>query len=106
MRKTHPISKINLLEEIQDRVDEYIAVNELENQFETKLTDEGLLVTIRDSILLAPGKADIKMEYIVLADEIAQLLSLIHRGKSLSPVIQIMFQWIMPNSHLTGNSVL
>ena len=48
----------------KDRVDEYIAVNELENQFETKLTDEGLLVTIRDSILFSPGKADIKSEYI------------------------------------------
>ena len=31
------------LTEIQDRVDEYIAVNELENQFETKMTDEGLI---------------------------------------------------------------
>ena len=48
------------LGEIQDRVDEYIAVNELENQFETKMTDEGLLVTIRDSILFSPGKADIQ----------------------------------------------
>ena len=39
-------------------LDEYIAVNELENQFETKLTEEGLLVTIRDSILFSHGKAD------------------------------------------------
>ena len=62
------------LEGIQDRVDEYIAVNELENQFETKLTDEGLLVTIRDSILFSPGKADIKDEYLVLADELSELL--------------------------------
>lgn len=62
------------LGEIQDRLDNYIAVHELENQFETKLTDEGLLVTIRDSILFSPGKAEIKPEYMSLADDIAQLL--------------------------------
>jgi len=62
------------LGEIQDRVDDYIAVNELENQFETKLTDEGLLVTIRDSILFTPGNADIETEYIGFADDIADLL--------------------------------
>ena len=62
------------LGEIKDRLDEYIAVNELENQFETKLTDEGLLVTIRDSVLFNSGKADIKEEYSVLANEVAALL--------------------------------
>ena len=62
------------LGEIQDRVDDYIAVNELENQFETKLTDEGLLVIIRDSILFTPGNADIETEYIGIADDIADLL--------------------------------
>lgn len=62
------------LEDIQGRVDEYIAVHELENQFETKMTDEGLLVTIRDSILFNPGKADIKKEYLPLAKELAELL--------------------------------
>lgn len=63
------------LGEIQDRVDEYIAVHELENQFETQLTDEGLLVTIRDSILFDLGKANIKEEYLVIADELVELLS-------------------------------
>jgi chemotaxis protein MotB len=63
------------LGEIQDRVDNYIAVNELEKQFETKLTDEGLLVTIRDSILFDPGSADVKEEYLPIARDIADLLS-------------------------------
>jgi len=62
------------LEEIQERVDEYIAVHELENQFETKMTDEGLMVTIRDSVLFTPGKAVIKPEYLPIADELADLL--------------------------------
>ena len=62
------------LGEIQERVDEYIAVNEFENQFETKLTDEGLLVTIRDSILFSTGSAEIAPEYNRIAEDIAELL--------------------------------
>lgn len=62
------------LEEIQERVDEYIAVHELENQFDTQMTGEGLLVTIRDSVLFKSGRADIKEEYLPLADELAELL--------------------------------
>lgn len=62
------------LEEIQDRLDEYIAVHELENQFQTKLTEEGLLITIRDSILFESGKATIKPQYSNLARDIANLL--------------------------------
>ena len=63
------------LGEIQDRVDNYIAVNELEKQFETKLTDEGLMVTIRDSILFEPGSAEVKQEYLPIANDISELLS-------------------------------
>lgn len=62
------------LGDIQERVDEYIAVNEFENQFETKLTDEGLLVTIRDSILFNTGSAEIASEYNRIAEDIAELL--------------------------------
>lgn len=62
------------LEGIRNRVDEYIAVHELENQFETTMTEEGLLVTIRDSILFNPGSAAIKEEYLPLAAELAELL--------------------------------
>ncbi|BAK15044.1 flagellar motor protein [Solibacillus silvestris StLB046] len=62
------------LQETQNRVDEFIAINELEDQFETKMTDEGLLITIRDSILFDMGRADVKAEYDTIADELAQLL--------------------------------
>lgn len=62
------------LEEIQNRVDEYIAVNELESQLATELTEEGLLLTIRDSVLFDPGSANIKSEYSQIAEEIATLL--------------------------------
>ena len=62
------------LHETQNRVDEFIAINELEDQFETKMTEEGLLITIRDSILFDMGRADVKAEYATIADELAQLL--------------------------------
>lgn len=62
------------LEATQDKLDEYIAVHELENQFQTKLTEEGLLITIRDSILFESGKATIKTEYETLAKDISDLL--------------------------------
>lgn len=62
------------LAEIQESVDNFIAVNELEEQFATEMTDEGLLVTIRDSILFDPGKATIKPEYEPIAKELAGVL--------------------------------
>lgn len=63
------------LEQTQAKVEELIAVNELENQFETKLTDEGLLITIRDSVLFQPGSAQINQDQIMIAQGLAQLLS-------------------------------
>ncbi|GKV57146.1 motility protein B [Sporosarcina sp. NCCP-2222] len=62
------------LSEIQEKLDEYIAVHELENQFQTKLTDEGLLIIIRDSILFETGKATISPQYESLAKDIGDLL--------------------------------
>lgn len=63
------------LGETQERVEEFIALNELENQFETVMTDEGLLITIRDSVLFDQGKADIKPEYASIAKELSGLLA-------------------------------
>lgn len=62
------------LAEIKDSVENFIAVHEMEGQFATEMTDEGLLVTIRDSILFDPGKATIKPEYKPIAKELADVL--------------------------------
>ena len=64
------------LQEIQEQLDNFIAVNELESTFATKMTDAGLLITIRDSILFDPGKADVKRDYVEIADELAKILQL------------------------------
>ncbi|EFI69850.1 flagellar motor protein MotB [Lysinibacillus sp. HST-98] len=62
------------LAEIKDSVDNFIAVNEMEDQFATEMTDEGLLVTIRDSILFDPGQATVKPEYVPIAKELSTML--------------------------------
>lgn len=64
------------LKEIQKDMDNFIAVNELESTFSTQMTDEGLLLTIRDSILFDPGKAMIKEENIPIAKELANILEI------------------------------
>ncbi|MEG0261394.1 MAG: flagellar motor protein MotB [Lysinibacillus sp.] len=62
------------LAEIKASVEEFIAVNEMEGQFATEMTEGGLLLTIRDSVLFDPGKATIKPEYIPVAKELANVL--------------------------------
>ena len=64
------------LKEIQEQLDNFIAVNELESTFSTKMTDEGLLITIRDSILFDPGRAEVKQNYISIAAELSKILQL------------------------------
>ena len=64
------------LGEMQDSLDEYIGANELENMFDTEMTNEGLLLTIRDSVLFNSGDAAINPQYATLADDISKLLKL------------------------------
>lgn len=64
------------LKQIQASIDEYIGQNELEGTFSTQLTDEGLLLTIRDSILFDPASATVKRDYIEIAEELAKILDL------------------------------
>ncbi len=64
------------LKEIQKDLDNLIAVNELENTFETKMTDEGLLLTIGDNILFDPGSATVKSEYSEVTQQLSSILQL------------------------------
>lgn len=63
------------LEQTQARVEEVIAQQELENQLETQMTSEGLLITIRDSVLFAPGSAVVNPEYRSIATELSEILA-------------------------------
>ncbi|PPA68862.1 flagellar motor protein MotB [Jeotgalibacillus proteolyticus] len=59
---------------IQRAIDAYIEQNNLSDQFATKLTDEGLLLTIRDSVLFSSGSASVQESYKSVAEEVARLL--------------------------------
>ncbi|MER1999824.1 MAG: flagellar motor protein MotB, partial [Lysinibacillus sp.] len=63
------------LSETQEKVEQLIAVNELENQFQSTMTDDGLLITIRDSVLFESGKAEIRPEQRDVAIELGNILN-------------------------------
>ncbi len=62
------------LSELQQRVTDFIEENGLDDKLETSLTGEGLLVSIRDHVLFESGSADVRMEDIHIAKEIASLM--------------------------------
>lgn len=59
---------------LQDDVENYIAVNELEKQFSAKMTDDGLLITIRDSVLFKSGEAEIEKKNRKIAKDLSKML--------------------------------
>lgn len=59
---------------VQQKVNSYIAEKDLTDKLETSLTDEGLLVTIRDNVLFESGRANVRTEDVNIANEIAELL--------------------------------
>lgn len=62
------------LENIQKKVNTYIQKENLTDKLETSLTDEGLLVRIRDNVLFDSGSADVRTKDLQTAREIADLL--------------------------------
>lgn len=64
------------LKEIQKKINEYIKTNNLEVQFVTKLTDEGLLLTIRDNVLFDSGSATVQGSDQSVAEELSGLLEM------------------------------
>lgn len=59
---------------LQNKINGYIKDNHLENQLNAKLSSEGLLVTINDSVFFNSGSADVRQEDITIAKEISELL--------------------------------
>lgn len=62
------------LAKMQHKVNSYIEQKNLTGKLKTSLTDEGLLVSIRDNVLFAPGSADVRKNDIKIANEISELL--------------------------------
>jgi chemotaxis protein MotB len=63
------------LKQLQQQLEGYIITNKLEDKLQTKLSDEGLLITILDNALFDSGKADLKPEARKLASELATMLA-------------------------------
>mgnify|MGYP001368911808 CR=1 FL=1 len=61
---------------IQKKMDAFIQEKGLEEELETSLTDEGLMITIGDNILFESGKAEISTENMNMARDLSELLVL------------------------------
>ncbi|HIS29139.1 MAG TPA: flagellar motor protein MotB [Candidatus Avamphibacillus intestinigallinarum] len=64
----------NELKKVQKRVDGYIEQNDLSEKFETSLSEEGLLITIRDTVLFDSGSASVRNTDESTAKELSDLL--------------------------------
>ncbi|MBS4220247.1 flagellar motor protein MotB [Bacillus sp. FJAT-49711] len=64
------------LEAIQSKINAYIQKNDYSNKFDTSLTTEGLLLTIRDNVLFQSGKAEVRDADKKTAKELAVLLEM------------------------------
>lgn len=63
------------LQELKQKLDQYIQDNKLSAQLETKLTNDMLMITIRDNALFASGSATVKPEAQKLAVTISDMLT-------------------------------
>ncbi|WHY98160.1 flagellar motor protein MotB [Peribacillus simplex] len=62
------------LMEVQERVNAYIQKNDLTDKLGTNLTDEGMLISIRENVLFESGVAEVRRENRKIAKEISKLL--------------------------------
>ncbi|MFC8559330.1 flagellar motor protein MotB [Peribacillus frigoritolerans] len=62
------------LMEVQERVNAYIEKNDLTDKLGTNLTDEGMLISIRENVLFESGVAEVRSENRKMAKEISGLL--------------------------------
>src|SRR5690625_2468575 len=69
------IVELEKLLSMQERIEKYIALNSLTETLGTKLTGEGLLVTVRTDITFDSGSATVKPQGQEIAKQIAQFLN-------------------------------
>lgn len=67
--------ELEKLQAMQEDIDEYIAANNMTDTLGTKLTGEGLLITISTDVTFDSGSAQVKAHGIEIAKEIANVLS-------------------------------
>lgn len=62
------------LEEVQEKISDYIAKNDLKSKLQTRLTDEGLLVSILNDVLFDSSSAIVRKQDEEFVQEVSQLL--------------------------------
>jgi chemotaxis protein MotB len=62
------------LQELQEKINNYIRENNLTESLATQLSEEGLMISIMNDVTFDPGSADVNKEGKVIAKEISQLL--------------------------------
>ncbi|AIF50808.1 flagellar motor protein MotB [Pelosinus sp. UFO1] len=72
--QSHLKETVQLLE-IKKQMDRYIQDNNLSGDLNTLLTDDGLMIRIKDSALFTSGSADLRPESLRLGEEIGKLLA-------------------------------
>ncbi len=66
--------ELHQLDQLKQDIDQYIEGNDLPEKLGTKLTDEGLLVSIKDDVFFDPGSAAVKGDGKEIAKEISEFL--------------------------------
>lgn len=69
-----PSPELEELKEVQEKMDAYIKDSHLKKNLKTSLTEEGLLLTIRDNVLFESGIAVVRENDEKIAKEISDLL--------------------------------
>jgi chemotaxis protein MotB len=62
------------LSEVQERVNAYIQKNHITDKLDTSLTNEGMLISIRDNVLFESGVAQVRNKDRKMAKELSELL--------------------------------
>lgn len=73
-KETAVAEEIEQLLAMQESIEDYIAANSLTDVLGTKLTGEGLLVTVRTDITFDSGSATVKDNGVEIAEEIANII--------------------------------
>ncbi|MCL1918813.1 MAG: OmpA family protein [Peptococcaceae bacterium] len=66
------------------QMDAYIEANGLENQLTTELSEDGLMIRIKETVLFPPGSADLNEHSRILASQIAAMLIPISQQVTIS----------------------
>lgn len=74
IKQSYKQMEMKKLKQIQKKIDAYIQEKDLARSIETKLTDEGLLVTILNNITFHSGSADVNKEGRKVAQEVSAFL--------------------------------